>query len=161
MKDPSVFEMMQGVDYRWLLKISRDCDILDTFLEEGERTFVFRYSSELQQNVNPYPDDLSSWASLIWVTYIKTAQDDLPLRIEVLVGDGDKDVRFLDRALSAILPVSWQHKEYGVPTPIVEADARARISHNESQIIIDRLMALSGLTYTALEKRRSRNPFGG
>jgi hypothetical protein len=161
MKDPSVFEMMQGVDYRWLLKISRDCDILDTFLEEGERTFVFRYSSELQQNINAYPDDLSSWASLIWVTYIKTAQDDLPLRIEVLVGDGDKDVRSLDRALSAMLPVSWQHKEYGIPTPIVEADARARISHNESQIIIDRLMALSGLTYTALEKRRSRNPFGG
>ncbi len=160
-RDPSVFEMMQGVDYRWLLKISRDCDILDTFLDEGERTFVFRFSSEIQQTPNAYPDELSSWASRIWVTYVKTAQDDLPLRIEVLVGDGSNDVRLLDRALSAILPISWQHKEYGIPTPIVEADARARISHNESQIIIDRLMALSGLTYTALEKRRSRNPFGG
>lgn len=161
MRDPSVFEMMQGIDYRWLLKMSRDSDILDTFLDEGERSFVFRFSSELQQNLNAYPDELSTWASLIWVTYLKTAQDDLPLRIEVLVGDGEKDARFLDRALSAILPVSWQHKEYGIPTPIVEADARARISHNESQVIIDRLMALSGLTYTALEKRRSRNPFGG
>ena len=161
MRDPSTFEMMQGIDYRWLLRISRDCDLLDTFLEEGERTFVFRYSSELQQNPNAYPDGLSSWASLIWVTYIKTAQDDLPLRIEILIGDGGEDVRALDRALSAILPVSWQHKEYGVPTPIVEADARARITHEESQLIIDRLMALSGLTYAALEKRRSRNPFGG
>lgn len=160
-RDPSVFEMMQGVDYRWLLKISRDCDLLDTFLDEGERTFVFRFSSEMQPNLSAYPDELASWAPLIWVTYVKTAQDDLPLRIEVLVGEGDNDVRLLDRALSAILPVSWQHKEYGIPTPIVEADARARISHNESQIIIDRLMALSGLTYTALEKRRSRNPFGG
>jgi hypothetical protein len=158
---PAVFEMMQGVDYRWLLKISRDCDILDTFLDEGERSFVFRFSSEIQQNSTAHPNELSSWASQIWVTYVKTAQDDLPLRVEVLVGDGGNDVRLLDRALSAILPISWQHKEYGIPTPIVEADARARISHNESQIIIDRLMALSGLTYTALEKRRSRNPFGG
>ena len=54
-----------------------------------------------------------------------------------------------------------QHPEYGIPAPIVEADARARISYNESGMIINRLMALSGLAYTTLEKRRSRNPFGG
>jgi len=161
MRDPSVFEMMQGVDYRWLLKISRDCDILDTFLEEGERTFAFKYSSELQQNLNSFPEDLSPWASRIWVTYLKTAREDLPLRIEVLARGDDDDVKSLDKALSAIMPLSSQHDEYGIPTPIVEADARARISNNESQLIVDRLMALSGLTYTALEKRRSRNPFGG
>lgn len=161
MRDPSVFEMMQGVDYRWLLKISRDCDILDTFLEEGERTFAFRYSSELQQNLNSFPEDLSPWASRIWVTYLKTAREDLPLRVEVLARGDDEDAKFLDKALSAIMPLSSQHDEYGIPTPIVEADARARISNNETQLIVDRLMALSGLTYTALEKRRSRNPFGG
>jgi len=60
-----------------------------------------------------------------------------------------------------ILPLSWQHPEYGVPSPILEADARARISNNETQMVIDRLMALSGLTYATLERRRSRNPFGG
>ena len=27
-RKPAVFDLMQGVDYRWLLKISRDCDIL-------------------------------------------------------------------------------------------------------------------------------------
>ncbi len=160
LRNPSVFEMMQGVDYRWLLKFSRDCDLLDTFLEEGERTFAFKYSAELVQNSNALSDDLSVWASSIWVTYLKAACDDLPLRIEILVGDGD-GVAQLDKALSVILPLSWQHPEYGVPTPVLEADARARISNNETQLIIDRLMALSGLTYTTLEKRRSRNPFGG
>lgn len=160
LREPKAFELMQGVDYRWLLKFSRDCDLLDTFLEEGERTFAFKYSTELIQNSNALSDDLSSWASSIWVTYIKTACDDLPLRIEILVGDGD-GVAQLDKALSVILPLSWQHPEYGVPTPVLEADARARISNNETQLIIDRLMALSGLTYATLEKRRSRNPFGG
>ena len=67
----------------------------------------------------------------------------------------------MNRALSAILPVSCQHPEYGLPSPIVEADARAKISNNEARLVIDRLMALSGLTYSTLEKRRSRNPFGG
>jgi hypothetical protein len=85
----------------------------------------------------------------------------LPLRVEVLARGDDEDAKSLDKALSAIIPLSSQHDEYGIPTPIVEADARARISNNESQLIVDRLMALSGLTYTALEKRRSRNPFGG
>jgi hypothetical protein len=161
-RKPDIFEMMQGVDYRWLLKISRDCDLLDTFLEEGERSFVFRYSSELQLNTNNLSDDLSSWAPSIWVTYVKTARDDLPLRIEYLSDDEDDiDIAKIDKALSVILPLSSQHPEYGIPTPILEADARAKISANETRLIIDRLMALSGLTYMSLEKRRSRNPFGG
>ena len=161
-RKPEVFEMMQGVDYRWLLKISRDCDLLDTFLEEGERSFVFRYSSELLLNTNSAIDDISGWASSIWVTYLKTARDDLPVRIEYLSAEDDDIITDkLDKALSAILPLSSQHPEYGIPTPILEADARAKITANETRLIIDRLMALSGLTYMTLEKRRSRNPFGG
>ncbi len=160
LRDPSAFELMQGIDYRWLLKMSRDCDLLDTFLEEGERTFAFRYSSELVQNSNAF-DDLADWASSIWVTYIKTAREDIPLRVEVLGKDSPQGVEILDRALAAILPLSSHHPEYGIPTPILEADARARISNSETQLVIDRLMAISGLTYTSLEKRRSRNPFGG
>ena len=161
-RKPDVFEMMQGVDYRWLLKISRDCDLLDTFLEEGERSFAFRYSSEIALSTNPTNDDLSAWASSIWVTYLKTARDDLPIRVEFLSAEDDNPVtEKLDKALSAILPISSQHPEYGIPTPILEADARAKISANETRLIIDRLMALSGLTYITLEKRRSRNPFGG
>ena len=161
-RKPEVFEMMQGVDYRWLLKISRDCDLLDTFLQEGERSFVFRYSSELNLNTNSPKDDLSTWASQIWVTYLKTARDDLPLRVEFLSAEDDElATDKLDKALSAILPLSSQHPEYGIPTPILEADARAKITANETRLIIERLMALSGLTYLTLEKRRSRNPFGG
>jgi hypothetical protein len=161
-REPTVFEMMQGVDYRWLLKISRDCDLLDTFLEEGERSFVFRYSSELHLNTNSVSDDISAWASSIWVTYLKTARDDLPVRVEFLSPEDDEIVTDkLDKALSAVLPLSSQHPEYGIPTPILEADARAKITANETRLIIDRLMALSGLTYMTLEKRRSRNPFGG
>jgi hypothetical protein len=161
-REPTVFEMMQGVDYRWLLKISRDCDLLDTFLEEGERSFVFRYSSELHLNTNSVSDDISAWASSIWVTYLKTARDDLPVRVEFLSPEDDEIVTDkLDKALSAVLPLSSQHPEYGIPTPILEADTRAKITANETRLIIDRLMALSGLTYMTLEKRRSRNPFGG
>jgi len=160
-REPEIFEMMQGVDYRWLLKISRDCDLLDTFLEEGERSFVFRYSSELQLNTSNLSEDLSSWAPSIWVTYLKTARDDLPLRIEFLSEEDEVDTSKIDAALSAILPLSSQHPEYGIPAPILEADARAKITTNETRLVIDRLMALSGLTYMALEKRRSRNPFGG
>ena len=159
--NPSIFEMMQGIDYRWLLKMSRDCDILDTFLDEGERSFAFSYSTELSQNSITLSSDLSNFAHSIWITYLKTARDDLPLRIEVLVKDSENGVRELNRALSAILPLSWQHPEYGIPSPILEADTRARIKSNEIRLIIDRLMALSGLTYASLEKRSSRNPFGG
>jgi hypothetical protein len=161
-REPSIFEKIQGVDYRWLIKNSRDCDILDTFLDEGERTFAFRYSTELSINTNSLSDEMAPWASSIWVTYLKTARDDLPVRVEMLSPDGSElDPDKLDTALSVILPLSCQHPEYGIPAPILEADTRAKITMNETQLIVDRLMALSGLTYTTLEKRRSRNPFGG
>jgi hypothetical protein len=161
LRDPEIFEKMQGIDYRWLLKNSRDCDILDTFLEEGERSFAFKYSSEILSS-NSVKNELKKWVSSIWVTYLKTASEDLPLRVEMLLyGDLGLEPEKLDRALAAILPLSWQHPEYGIPTPILEADTRARISMNETRMVVDRLMALSGLTYTKLEQRRSRNPFGG
>ncbi len=162
LRDPSIFEKMQGIDYRWLLKNSRDCDILDTFLEEGERSFAFRYSSEIPASSNSLDDEINKWASSIWVTYLKTASEDLPIRIEMLLNpETGLEPEKLDRALAAILPLSWQHPEYGIPSPILEADTRAKITLKETQLIVDRLMALSGLTYTTLEKRRSRNPFGG
>ncbi len=159
LRDQKLFEMMRGVDYRWLLRVSRDCDILDTFLDEGERTAVFRYASELVQTHNSM-DDLAKWANAIWVTYVKTARDDLPLRVEILADEAGS-METIDKTLAALLPLSSHHPEYGIPTPILEADARARITNKETQLIMDRLMALSGLTYVSLEKRRSRNPFGG
>lgn len=160
-RDPAIFELMQGIDYRWLLKISRDSDILDTFLEEGERTFSFRYSVEFPENTGFLSEDIKEWASSIWVTYLKTARDDSPLRLEIFGSDNDQPSEMINKALSAILPVSCHHPEYGLPSPIVEADTRARIGNNETRFILDRILALSGLTYSSLEKRRSRNPFGG
>ncbi|MBD3159648.1 MAG: hypothetical protein GF309_12720 [Candidatus Lokiarchaeota archaeon] len=160
LKDPALFELMEGVDYRWLLKISRDCDLLDTFLEEGERTFAFPLSAEITNERKDNNHALSSWTSSIWVTYLKAARNDLPIRVEILLNEND-DLKKMEKALSAILPLSWQHPEYGVPTPILEADARAKIGKSETDLIVDRLIALSGLTYSTLNRRRSRNPFGG
>ncbi len=160
LRDPEMFELMRDIDYRGLLRHSRDCDILDTFLDEGERTIVFRYATELTQSHNAL-DDLLTWASSIWVTYIKTARDDLPLRVEVLARDDPSSIEVVDRTLAALLPLSSHHPEYGVPAPIVEADTRARITNREAQFVLDRLVVLAGPHYRPLEKRRSRNPFGG
>ncbi len=159
-RKPEVFEKIQGVDYRWLLKISKDSDLLDTFLDEGERTFAFRMSYELGDNTS-LPDDIKNWASRIWITYLKTAREDSPIRIEVLGKEGVDPVAHINKTLSAILPLSYHHPEYGLPSPIVEADARARITNHEARLVIDRLLALSGLSYSLIEQRRSRNPFGG
>ncbi|UCE10379.1 MAG: DNA double-strand break repair nuclease NurA [Candidatus Thorarchaeota archaeon] len=162
LRNPSFFEMMQDVDYRWLLRFSRDTDLLNTFLDEGERTFAFKYSSEVSHETSSLPEDLRDWAASIWVTYLKTARHDYPLRIEVFGNtDIDEPADRLNKALSAILPLSWQHTEYGLPSPIVEADTRARIGNNETQLIMNRLMALTGVRYSPVEKRRMRNPFGG
>jgi len=152
------FEKMKDIDYRWLLNILRDCDILGSFLEAGERSCIFRHSPK--SNNLTVEKSLSQWTSSIMVTYLKTVSNDLPVRFEIL-SRPDEATAVMDKALAAILPISSLHQEYGMPTPIVEADTRARISKNEADMVVDRLMALSGLAYATLERRRSRNPFGG
>ncbi|TFG15259.1 DNA double-strand break repair nuclease NurA [Candidatus Thorarchaeota archaeon] len=158
LRKPQSFEKMKDIDYRWLLNILRDCDLLGSFLKAGERSCIFRHSAE--SNNFMVEKSLSKWTSSIMVTYLKTVSNDLPVRFEVLTRS-DEATAVVDKALAAILPLSSLHQEYGMPTPIVEADTRARIGRNEAEMIVDRLMALSGLAYATLERRRSRNPFGG
>ncbi len=158
LRKPQNFEKMKDIDYRWLLNILRDCDILGSFLQAGERSCIFRHSPE--SNNHTVEKSLSKWTSSIMVTYLKTVSNDLPVRFEIL-SNPDEAIAVMDKALAAILPISSLHQEYGLPTPIVEADTRARISKHEADMVVDRLMALSGLAYATLERRRSRNPFGG
>ena len=64
------------------LSNASDTAFLDHLLQEGERTFAFRYS--VQPAKNPVLQDLGEWAGRILTFYLKPVAGDRPLRVEFL-----------------------------------------------------------------------------
>lgn len=98
----------------------RDTIIMDAILEEGERSFVRRYSDSPVEH--PVLQSLrDKHVNRIHTFYVKLSSKDLPLRIDYY-GD-EEDADRLAGVLYSIKASDW----YTVPSPLVEADKRAKI----------------------------------
>ncbi|MFB6208586.1 MAG: DNA double-strand break repair nuclease NurA [Candidatus Nanohaloarchaea archaeon] len=98
----------------------RDTLMMDAILEEGERSFVRRYSKGPVEHpvLKKMDDDL---VEKIHTFYIKISKKDLPLRIDYFgeVEDADR--------IAGELSFMASSPSYTVPSPVVEADRRAKI----------------------------------
>lgn len=98
----------------------RDTVLMDSILNQGERSFVRKYSgSPLEHPVLRNVDN--QIANSIYTFYLKISDQDLPLRIDYLGFPKDAD-KISGRLMNAFIS-----KKYTVPAPIVEADRRAKI----------------------------------
>jgi len=121
-KIPELFSL----DYRSIINKSRDMDLLFYLLKPNIRSMVYRHNFHL-------PEEFRKEFAL-YMYYLKTAPYDIPLRIEVFQSskrDRDSLIKELDVFSETILPLSQYNRKYGIPAPIVEADARARIKDVE------------------------------
>ena len=146
---PSLFTL----DYRRIIKRSRDMDLFYYLLEVNARSMVFQRQYSMPKDFNQ--------AFALYSFYLKTAPFDVPLRIELFQSfqrsceELVNEIRILSEL---ILPVSQYNRKYGVPAPIVEADARARIREKE----VESILQLLRTRYESLElwsKRRERAPW--
>lgn len=148
-ENPHLFSL----DYRQILKRSRDMDLLYYLLLANTRSMVFyrQYSMPKQ-----FAQDFA-----LYSFYLKTAPFDIPLRIELfqsLHQSREERIKEVQILSELILPVSQYNRTYGVPAPIVEADARARIRETE----VESLLQLLRKRYNSLglwTKRRERAPW--
>lgn len=98
----------------------RDTVLMDALLEEGERSFVRRYSdSPVEHPVLKKLDERH--ANRINTFHVKLSSRDVPLRIDYY---GKKE--HADRIAGLLMSLK-SSDSYTVPSPIVEADRRAKI----------------------------------
>lgn len=136
-----------------VLENSRDTVLLDRVLEVGERTLTFRYA----ENPLDALGDLGEWADGVHVFYIKAVPYDRPLRVEFAdFGKGEAEVA--DRVASLVYSLSAHHDAFGLPSVLIEADARARLHGEEIGIARDIIIDLLGPS-VILDLRRHRWPF--
>ena len=133
----------------------RDSALLYDALDYGEKTFTFKYSRNALEN--PVLKDLGPWANQIYSFYAKTAEFDRPIRVDFIsdgkVGELAKEMGEL------VFSLSRHNKEYGIPTVIIEADARAKLSERDIGMIYDSLVDKVGPSPLALRLRREGRPF--
>jgi len=146
------FQGLLEFDYRSIIKQLRDTDLLFKVLDLNERTFNFimsQFNDELDKDLPNYD---------IHTFYIKTAEYDMPLRVEFpkLYSSADTTAQ---QIASIILAVSSYNLEYGIPNVIVEADGRAKLQETDADLLIDEIAVRTGHSSFSLQKRRSRIPF--
>jgi hypothetical protein len=140
-------------DYRDVLQKTCDMDLFYHLLEQNNRSF------SLINNVQFSPEILRVFD--FFQFYLKTAKYDIPLRVEGFFPRREtieKKKQYLDLISGTLLPISQYNSEYGIPAPIVEADARVKIKENE---INDFFRLLDPLGYFSdfSQRRRDRSPW--
>ncbi|MFX0086862.1 MAG: DNA double-strand break repair nuclease NurA [Candidatus Hodarchaeota archaeon] len=153
---PFFLEMLPellSLDYRSIINRSRDMDLFYYLLRPNVRSMTyqrdFHISKEFDQKF------------LLSVFYLKTVPFDIPLRIEIFQSRYRNPINLISEInviSETILPLSQYNQTYGIPAPIVEADARAKIKEAE----IDTLFQMIRTRYPTPElmlKRRERSPW--
>lgn len=98
----------------------RDTLLMDVILEEGERSFVRKYSGSAVEH--PTLQKLEDrHVNRLYTFYVKLSDADRPLRIDYFGEPEDAD------GIAGALMALKSSRRYTIPSPVVEADKRAKI----------------------------------
>ncbi len=149
-------QKLLSVDYRKILNFLNDTDFLYRFLDVNERSLIFRYSKT--PSTHPTLMDVDQeWWNAIYAFYLKTVEFDTPLRIEFLTKSDP--IKIADKVASIILPLSNANPEYGIPSVIIEADARAKLLAVDLKIVQEEIANKIGYPSSFLKMRREKRIF--
>jgi hypothetical protein len=131
-----------------LLQRTRDTNLLTYLLKLKERTFSFPYAEKNHFILKEFPD----FSEKISTFYMRTAEFDRPIRIDFL--GGEEEVKKIS---SMIFPLV-KNSSYGIPSILVEADQRAKLSDKDFQIFFSDLVNKVGRLPAIFELRREDRP---
>jgi len=153
------------IDYRTVINYFSDIDLYNRLLMKSERSCIFNCKREIYKIRDtgikkeiPYYFPFSFYAF-----YLKTAEFDIPCRIEFFVDENHSLKSASERAdliASILLPISSLNEHYGLPIPQIEAHRRAVFKPKEVELLFNNLTRnLREYGVELVEKRRNRRPF--
>lgn len=137
-----------------ILQKTNDTAFIYSLLQEGERTFAFRYASASDA---PALRDLKGFEEKIWSCYLKPVKFDRPLRIDFLLPS--KNINIINSICSLVYSLSKHNKQYAYPPILIEADLRAALEQKEMDALYHQISAALGLRPSIFRLRRNSRPF--
>ncbi len=138
-----------------VLDITTDTLFLYYLLNVGERTAALDYSTTSDL---PIIADLADFRKNIYVSYIKAAEFDRPLRLDFFAEPENLQAT-ADKITSIIFALSNQNRLYSYPSVLIEADARAKLSEEEIDYFKAAIAEKLGRNPALFELRRELRPF--
>jgi len=131
-----------------LLQRTRDTNLLTYLLKLKERTFSFPYAEKNHFILREFPE----FSEKISTFYMRSAEFDRPIRIDFLGKEEEAE-----KISSLIFPLV-KNSSYAIPSILVEADQRAKLTDKDFQIFFSDLVNKVGRLPAIFELRREDRP---
>lgn len=134
----------------YLSERASDTLFLHHLLNQGERTFAFRYSESPQKH--HVLRELGKWGEKLCAFYLKPVEGDRPMRVEFINGQ-----KPFQETADFISTISSINRSYAYPAILIDADLRAMMDPNELERAKKSLSLFAGPNL--LDLRRNSRPF--
>ncbi len=124
-----------------------DQNFTNQLLKKGERT---AWQETLAPNWLP-----PKYNAKVLTSLIRPITEDSPIKIEVLLTNFDNDNNIIDLAMGALSVLSNHGLPNAIPTIIIEADDRTRLSQEHLEPVINQISISLGIAKDQLRKRRA------
>jgi len=137
-----------------ILEKTKDSNLLFYTLKKGERTCIFNYSTNPE--IHPILKEFEDMSRNFFTFYIKTVDFDRPVRVDFICFSNPID--FAEKISSVLLKTS-AHAGYGIPSVLIEADQRAKLSEIDIDMFYSTLISKLGNLSSLFRMRREMRPF--
>ncbi|MHA2103841.1 MAG: DNA double-strand break repair nuclease NurA [Candidatus Hodarchaeales archaeon] len=139
-----------------ILKNLNDQLLMNYVLFPNQRSFII--TKEKVSNANH-----SNFSTENFSFYLKVVPYDIPIRIDFSIPKSllvsSKVITTADKISSVVCPLSNISSDYSLPSPLIEADARAKISQDKFSSIIELIQNKIPNNFEFKDLKRSRSPF--
>jgi len=133
---------------------ARDSDVLHHMLKKFERTCIFNYTQDPQHH--PIIKEFSKMADKFMSFYVRTVEFDRPIRVDFIANGNPAEIA---NKISGFLIATSGHAGYGLPAVLIEADQRAKLSHDDLEAFYQDLINKAGNISIVFRLRRENRPF--
>ncbi|OLS26960.1 MAG: hypothetical protein HeimC3_06190 [Candidatus Heimdallarchaeota archaeon LC_3] len=146
-----------SIEVEKILLSLNDQILMNYLLSPGQRSFII--TKDLHSRTNQSNQQYNSYSF-----FLKVVPFDIPLRIDFNIHNSDLNdyerVKLLVNKISSIVfLLSNISSEYSFPSPLIEADARARISQENFSSITELIQNKLPGNFEIKGLKRSRSPF--
>jgi hypothetical protein len=131
--------------------------VVSSLLDLNQRTCVFKYSKDTDAHpiLKDFPKDIRD---NIYVCYVKLSNFDYPLRLEFVYFPefGLSLLDFTNEIVNNIASISCFNKKYIYPAPLIEADLRSRLTLNDIDQIMTKILEKTKSLGIRLPRRENR-----
>ena len=142
------------LDFRSILDNIRDTDFLYRIMKKGERTAILTFTESPNSHLILKDID-KKFHEKFQTFYLKSVNGDLPIRVEFL-NLNCNPLSTADKIARSVLSMSNYYEDYGFPVPLIEADARAKLSEHDLDVVYNILNQNTFYPSSLLRLRRNR-----